>query len=169
MRFRAWCASAITLGEMESSLVIGVRPMPGLAPVQEPYGPVGAFQAACAQTADIVETSLVGMVKMIQGHASADQIRGPAGIIDVTLKVAQMGFLALLNLAAVLSVSIGLINLFPIPLLDGGHLLYYGCEAVLGRPLGERAQELGFRFGVVLIVGLMLLTTWNDLVRLNLF
>jgi regulator of sigma E protease len=89
--------------------------------------------------------------------------------MDVTQKVARLGFLALLNLAAVLSVSIGLINLFPIPLLDGGHLLYYGCEAVLGRPLGERAQELGFRFGLILIVGLVLASAFHDLARLNLF
>ena len=77
--------------------------------------------------------------------------------------------MALIELAALLSVSIGLVNLFPIPLLDGGHLLYYACEAVLGRPLGERAQDVGFRLGLVLVLGLVLLTTWNDLARLNLF
>jgi regulator of sigma E protease len=106
---------------------------------------------------------------MITGHASADQLRGPVGIANMTREVASFGFLALLNLVAILSVSIGLANLFPIPLLDGGHLLYYGCEAVLGRPLGERAQDVGFRLGLVVVLGLMLLTTWNDLVRLNLF
>jgi len=68
-----------------------------------------------------------------------------------------------------MSVSIGLINLFPIPLLDGGHLLYYGFEAVLGRPLGERAQDLGFRLGLAVVLGLMIFVTWNDLARLNLF
>ena len=94
---------------------------------------------------------------------------GRSGIAKMTRQVADFGFLPLLNLVAILSVSIGLANLFPIPLLDGGHLLYYGCEAVLGRPLGERAQDVGFRLGLVLVLGLMLLTTWNDLVRLNLF
>jgi regulator of sigma E protease len=157
------------LGEMESSFVIGVRSMPGMEPEHRPYTPVGAFVAACGQTVDIIQTSLLGVAKLVQGHASPDQIRGTVGIMDVTHKVAQMGFLALLNLAAVLSVSIGLVNLFPIPLLDGGHLLYYGCEAVLGRPLGERAQELGFRFGVILIVGLVLASAFHDLARLNLF
>ena len=107
--------------------------------------------------------------QMIAGHASPDQLRGPVGIANMTRQVADFGFLALLNLAAVLSVSIGLANLFPIPLLDGGHLLYYACEAVLGRPLGARAQDVGFRLGLVVVLGLMLLTTWNDLVRLNLF
>ena len=157
------------LGEMENTFVIGVRPSTKVTPIQVTYTPWGAFQAACAQTGTIISETLVGVVKMVQGHASADQIRGPLGLPDVAHKVAQLGFLALLNLTAVLSVSIGLANLFPIPLLDGGHLLYYACEAVLGRPLGERAQELGFRFGVVLIVGLVLATAFHDLARLNLF
>lgn len=157
------------LGEVESSFGIGVSSMPGLAPQRHPYTLPGAFTAACGQTADIIQNSLVGIVKLIQGHASTDQMGGTIRIVQVTHKVAQMGFFALLNLAAVLSVSIGLVNLFPIPLLDGGHLLYYGCEAVLGRPLGERAQELGFRFGVILIVGLVLASAFHDLARLNLF
>ena len=106
---------------------------------------------------------------MITGRVSTDQLTGPVGIASMTRQVADFGFLPLLNLVAILSVSIGLANLFPIPLLDGGHLLYYGVEAVLGRPLGERAQDVGFRLGLVLVLGLMLLTTWNDLVRLNLF
>ena len=72
-------------------------------------------------------------------------------------------------LAALISISIGLVNLFPIPILDGGHLLYYGFEAVLGRPLGAKAQDLGFRLGLAVMVCLMLLAAWNDLVRLNLF
>jgi regulator of sigma E protease len=76
---------------------------------------------------------------------------------------------SLFRLAALISVSIGLVNLFPIPILDGGHLLYYGFEVVLGRPLGAKAQDVGFRLGLAVMVGLMLLAAWNDLVRLNLF
>ena len=157
------------LGNATSQMVIGVRP--GLhAPVtHERYGPVGAFGAACSESWNIVRTTIIGIGQMIGGRASADQLRGPVGIANMTRQVADFGFLPLLNLVAILSVSIGLANLFPIPLLDGGHLLYYGCEAVLGRPLGERAQDVGFRLGLVLVLGLMLLTTWNDLVRLNLF
>ena len=102
-------------------------------------------------------------------RASLDQLQGPVGIAQITKKVADFGVLAFINLMAVLSVSIGLINLFPIPMLDGGHLLYYACEAVLGRPLGERVQDVGFRLGLVLVLGLMLLATWNDIARLNLF
>ena len=74
--------------------------------------------------------------------------------------------MALLNLAAILSVSIGLINLVPVPLLDGGHLLFYAFEAVRGRPLSERTQEFGFRIGLALVVMLMIFTTFNDLLHL---
>jgi len=156
-------------GDMSSTFVIGVTQMTSEKPVVEYYGPVGAFGAACAKTWEIIATTLTGIGKMVIGHASADQIRGTIGMGQVAKKVAEIGFVPLLSLVAILSVSIGLINLFPIPLLDGGHLLYYGCEAVLGRPLGERAQELGFRFGVVLVVGLVLVSAVHDLARLNLF
>jgi regulator of sigma E protease len=157
------------LGETENTYVIGVGQARGLKFSRQPYSFGGAFVAATQETGNIIQSTLLGVVKLVQGHASPDQIRGTVGIMDVTQKVAQEGFLALLNLAAVLSVSIGLVNLFPIPVLDGGHLLYYACEAVLGRPLGERAQELGFRFGLLLIVGLVLFSTFHDLSRLNLF
>jgi regulator of sigma E protease len=158
------------LGDMGDTMVIGVRQStrPGDW-THESYGLTGAFGAAAAESWDIGKTTIQGIGQMVRGYASADQFRGPLGIAKMTRQVAVFGFLALLNLAAVLSVSIGLANLFPIPLLDGGHLLYYACEAVLGRPLGERAQDVGFRLGLVLVLGLMLLTTWNDLVRLNLF
>ena len=157
------------LGNDTTQMVIGVRPDPHAPVLHERYGPVGAFGAACSETWNIIKGTILGIAQMIRGHASADQLRGPLGIANMTRQVADFGFLPLLNLAAILSVSIGLANLFPIPLLDGGHLLYYGCEAVLGRPLGARAQDVGFRLGLVLVLGLMLLTTWNDLVRLNLF
>ena len=158
-----------TLGDLSNSIVIGVRASPTAAVTRVIYGPGGALLAACGTSWDIARTTVQGIAQMVRGYASADQFRGPLGIAKMTRQVAVFGFLALLNLAAVLSVSIGLANLFPIPLLDGGHLLYYACEAVLGRPLGERAQDVGFRLGLVLVLGLMLLTTWNDLVRLNLF
>lgn len=157
------------LGNTSRQMVIGVRPDIHALVTHEHYGPVGAFAAACSETWNIMKTTILGIAQMIGGHASTDQLRGPVGIMQMTHQVADFGFLPLLNLVAILSVSIGLANLFPIPLLDGGHLLYYGCEAVLGRPLGERAQDVGFRLGLVLVLGLMLLTTWNDLVRLNLF
>ena len=79
--------------------------------------------------------------------------------------VATLGFVALIHLAAVLSVSIGLLNLFPIPLLDGGHLLFYSIEATRGRPLSERAQEIGFRIGLAIVVMLMIFATYNDIIH----
>jgi regulator of sigma E protease len=155
------------LGNSISQMAIGVGARdPG---IRKPYDLVGAFAAACSETGNIVKTTILTIGQIVAGHGGADQLSGPVGIMKVTHQVAKVGFLPLLNLVAILSVSIGLANLFPIPLLDGGHLLYYACEAVLGRPLGERAQDVGFRLGLVLVLGLMLLTTWNDLVRLNLF
>jgi len=169
-----WVTPRITkvrdvLGNSTSQMVIGVRQSRTAKVTRETYTPVGAFATACGETWSITRTTLLGIAQMILGHGGADQLSGPVGIAKMTRQVADIGFLPLLNLVAILSVSIGLANLFPIPLLDGGHLLYYGCEAVLGRPLGERAQDVGFRLGLVLVLGLMLLTTWNDLVRLNLF
>lgn len=81
-------------------------------------------------------------------------------------EVAQQGVAALAMFAAMLSINLGLINLFPIPMLDGGHLLFYGFEAVLGRPLSARAQEVGLRIGLTLVLMLMVFVTWNDLVSL---
>jgi regulator of sigma E protease len=157
------------LGDMGTNVVIGVHPSPKAPITTEYYSLPGAFGAATVETWDIMHTTVQGIAQMVRGYASADQFRGPLGIAKMTRQVATFGFMALLQLVAVLSVSIGLANLFPIPLLDGGHLLYYGCEAVLGRPLDERAQDVGFRLGLVLVLGLVLLTTWNDLARLNLF
>jgi regulator of sigma E protease len=158
------------LGDMSDTVIIGVHQSAKPSDwSHQSYSLAGAFDASCGRSWDIARTTVQGIAQMVRGNASSDQLRGPLGIAKMTRQVAVYGFLALLNLAAVLSVSIGLANLFPIPLLDGGHLLYYACEAVLGRPLGERAQDVGFRLGLVLVLGLMLLTTWNDLVRLNLF
>ncbi len=80
--------------------------------------------------------------------------------------MAKIGMAALLNLAAILSISVGLLNLMPIPLLDGGHLFYYAVEAVRGRALGEKAQEFGFKIGLTLVAGLMIFATYNDILRL---
>lgn len=128
-----------------------------------------APQAALAQSWFIVDASLTYLWRMIVGHADSSQMSGPLGMAKVAKTAASHGLYDLISLMAFISVSLGLVNLFPIPVLDGGHLLYYGCEAVLGHPLGERAQDVGFRFGLALVLGVMLFVTWNDLVRLNLF
>src|SRR3546814_10683826 len=82
-------------------------------------------------------------------------------------KAAELGIGTLIYFAAVLSINLGLINLFPVPMLDGGHLLFYAVEALRGRPLGERAQEYGFRIGLALVLTLMVFVTWNDLLRIR--
>jgi regulator of sigma E protease len=133
------------------------------------YGFFGAAGEAGSQTWFVVKSTMTYLWRMVVGQQDASQLSGPVGIARVSEQVATLGFLALINLAALISVSIGLVNLFPVPILDGGHLLYYGFEAVLGRPLGARAQDLGFRVGLAVMLGLMVLATWNDLVRLNLF
>jgi regulator of sigma E protease len=157
------------LGDDMATPVIGVMSSADAPIITQRYNPLQALGAACGRTWDVVRLSLKGIGQIITGRASLDQLQGPVGIAQITKKVADFGILPFLNLLAFLSVSIGLINLFPIPLLDGGHLLYYACEAVLGRPLGERVQDVGFRLGLVVVLGLMLLATWNDIARLNLF
>jgi regulator of sigma E protease len=132
-------------------------------------GPVEAVAKAFDQVRFIVVKTLTFIGELLTGSGNYQQLSGPIGIAVVSGQVLVFfGVVYLINLAAVLSVSIGLLNLFPIPMLDGGHLLYYGIEAVRGRPLGERAQELGFRIGLALVVSLMLFATWND-VTLRLF
>ncbi len=117
----------------------------------------------------IIERTFHFLGGLFVGQEDASQLSGPLGIAKVSGEVAQGGLVPLISLAAILSVSIGLLNLFPIPMLDGGHLLYYGYEAVAGKPLGERAQEFGFRVGLALVISLMLFATWNDLVKFRIF
>ena len=152
-------------GDEEKVGRLGIGAMPRLTR----YGPVQALREACHMTWLIVQSTLDLRTRLFTSSAVSSQLQGPIGIAKLSAKVAQVSFLSLFKLAAFISISIGLVNLFPIPLLDGGHLLYYAVEAVLGRPLGARAQDVGFRLGLAVMLGLMLLATWNDLVRLNLF
>ncbi|HVZ51645.1 MAG TPA: RIP metalloprotease RseP [Pseudolabrys sp.] len=130
------------------------------------YGPVAAVVAGAQETWFIVDRTLSYIGGVFAGREAADQVGGPIRIAQVSGQVASAGFVALLHLTAVLSVSIGLLNLFPIPLLDGGHLLFYGIEAIRGRPLSERAQEVGFRIGLAIVVMLMIFATFNDILHL---
>ncbi|MBB4198175.1 RIP metalloprotease RseP [Rhodoblastus sphagnicola] len=101
------------------------------------------------------------------GRESPQQLSGPLRIAEVSGEVAKSGFWPLINLAAILSISIGLLNLLPVPLLDGGHLLYFAAEALRGRALTEQVQEWGFRFGMAFVAGLMIVATYNDVARLT--
>jgi regulator of sigma E protease len=104
--------------------------------------------------------------RIFAGRASADQLGGPIMIAQMSGQVASVSFALLVQFVAMISVSIGLLNLFPVPLLDGGHLLFYSIEAARGRPLSERAQEYGFRVGMALVLMLMVFATYNDIGRL---
>ena len=152
-------------GTVGSAYLIGV----GIGAIWVPVGPVEAVGAAGERTWQIVATTMSYLGQIVVGNAKPDQLSGPIGIAGIAGQVAERGILDLVGLAALLSVSIGLINLFPIPMLDGGHLLYYAFEAIRGRPLGERAQELGFRLGLAFVLCLMLFATFNDLVRYKIF
>jgi regulator of sigma E protease len=130
------------------------------------YGPLQSLAIGVYETWYVIERTFGYLGKLIVGRESADQLSGPIGIAIVSGQVASIGGLGgVISLIAVLSVSIGLINLFPIPLLDGGHLMFYGIEAVRGRPLSDRAQEIGFRIGLAIVVMLMLFATWNDIIN----
>ncbi len=132
----------------------------------EKMGPLQAIGAGVKETWYVVDRTLAYIGGVFSGREAADQLGGPIRIAQVSGEVATVGFTALIHLAAVLSISIGLLNLFPIPLLDGGHLLFYGIEAVRGRPLSERAQEVGFRIGLAIVVMLMIFATFNDILHL---
>lgn len=127
------------------------------------YGPLEALWLGVKETHFIVAKTLGYVRDVILGREAADQLGGPIRIAEVSGQVASAGFVPLLNLTAILSVSIGLINLFPIPLLDGGHLLFYALEAIRRRPLSARAQDIGFRIGLTLVLMLMMYATFNDL------
>jgi regulator of sigma E protease len=132
------------------------------------YGLLESIRLGTYETWYVVERTFTYIGRLVVGRESADQLSGPIRIAQVSGQVANLGGPSgLVSLVAVLSVSIGLINLFPIPLLDGGHLLFYGIEALRGRPLSDRAQEIGFRIGLAIVVMLMLFATWNDIVHLG--
>src|SRR4051812_8948188 len=137
--------------------------------------PAHAVALGVEETYFVVERSLCYLAGVVIGRESADQLGGPARIAQVSGQAWKSGFdnggtggalASLLYLAGLLSASIGLLNLFPIPLLDGGHLLFYGIEFLRGRPLSERAQEVGFRIGLAIVVMLMIFATFNDILHL---
>jgi regulator of sigma E protease len=130
------------------------------------FQPVGVIQSiglGVRETHFVISRTLGYLRDVVLGREAADQLGGPIRIAEVSGQVASSGFVPLLNLTAVLSVSIGLLNLFPIPLLDGGHLLFYLMEAIRRKPLSERTQEIGFRIGLSLVLMLMIYATFNDI------
>ena len=131
--------------------------------------PVGFFESikiGFEQVWFIIATTFKFIASLFAGAGSAGDVGGPIRIAQLSGQAASLGFQFVVQLCATLSVSIGLLNLFPVPLLDGGHLLFYGVEAVRGRPLSERAQEMGFRIGLGLVLMLMVFATYNDILHL---
>ena len=132
----------------------------------ERVDPATAFWLGIKETWFVVDRTFAYIGGVFTGREAADQVGGPLRIAQISGQVATIGLAALVHLAAVLSISIGLLNLFPVPLLDGGHLLFYAVEAVRGRPLSNRAQEVGFRIGLGLVLMLMVFATYNDILHL---
>jgi regulator of sigma E protease len=147
------------------------------------YGPIQALVGGAKDTFDTLRTTIFFIGRLVHGQVPTDQLSGPLGIAQISGAVAHAGaegapnlwaaftgvLVNLLGLAAVISVSIGFMNLLPVPVLDGGHLLFYAYEAAARRPLGARVQAAGYRVGLALLLGLMLFATWNDLQRLRVF
>ena len=146
---------------------IGVKPDPAQI-VYERQNPLMALWMGAERTVSLTGQILSYLGQLIVGRQDSRELGGPLRIAQMSGEVAQDGgFSSLLLFTAVLSINLGLINLFPIPMLDGGHLLFYAAEALRGRPLSPRTQEYGFRFGLALVLMLTVFATWNDLVNLK--
>lgn len=145
------------------------------------YNPVEALGAGIDRVGNVISTTGQYVWRIVTGRASANMLNGPLGIVTISGQVANGTVdnapnagaaagglvLNLVQLAGFFSIGLGLVNLLPIPILDGGHLVYYAYEAVAGRPLSEKAQAIGFKVGLALVLGMMLVATWNDLVYLG--
>jgi len=131
------------------------------------YGFADSFKLACSETWYVVARTGGYIKGLIAGTETTDQLSGPIRIAEVSGAMAKIGFGALLNLAAILSISVGMLNLFPIPLLDGGHLFYYTVEVIRGKAMNDKAQQFGFKVGLMLVTSLMIFATYNDVLRLT--
>ena len=132
-------------------------------------GPAKAIFYAVNEVYYVSISSLKYIGSMIAGSGDSSQLGGPIRIAKISGQVAEFGILPFISLMAYISISLGLINLFPIPMLDGGHLMFYGIEKILGRPLSQKTQESFFRIGLFLLLSLMFFTTFNDLKDVGLF
>ena len=159
-----------SLGNSVKKRMIGIK----LSPFnneykKQPLGPSKAIYYSVKEVWFVTTTSLNYLGKMITGSADSSQLGGPIRIAKITGQVAEYGIIPFLSIMAYISISLGLINLFPIPMLDGGHLMFYLIEKILGRPLSQKVQEGFFRIGLFLLFSLMFFVTFNDLKDLGLF
>ena len=159
-----------SLGNQINKKIIGIK----VAPLNEEInrqrlGPASALYYAVKETWFVIEASWEFVISMFKGTGDTSQLGGPIKIAKITGQVAKFGIVAFLSIMAYISISLGFINLFPIPMLDGGHLMFYAFEKILGRPLTQKTQEGFFRIGLFLLLSLMFFTTFNDLKDLGLF
>ena len=159
-----------SLGNSVKKRMIGIK----LSPlnnefIKQPLGPSQAIYYSIKEVWFVSVTSLKYLGNMLIGSADSSQLGGPIRIAKITGQVAEYGVVPFLSIMAYISISLGLINLFPIPMLDGGHLMFYFFEKVLGRPLSQKTQEGFFRIGLFLLISLMFFVTFNDLKDLGLF
>ena len=158
------------LGNKIQRKMIGIKIIPYQNKIdKKKLGPSKAIYYAFAETYSTIEITLGYLGNVITGSASPDQLGGPIKIAQITGQVANYGIIPFLSIMAYISISLGLINLFPIPLLDGGHLFFYLIEFLRGKPLSERIQEYFYRLGFFLLFTLMFFATFNDLRGLGLF
>lgn len=150
-------------GQAQCWVGIGIRrnPTPSTTISYQPGLPE-AMWLGVERVGTVITGTLGYLGEMVRGRQCVDQLGGPARIADIAGKVARKSFLDLIFLTGFISVSVGLINLFPIPLLDGGHLMFYAAEALRGQPLSERTQEIGFRIGLAIVLSLMIFAFYND-------
>ena len=166
------------------TLALPVTPLPADRAASHPVGRLGitsqgvdterlsaggALVAGVAQTWEVMRETLSGLWMIVASGRGSDELGGPLRIAQLSGQVAELGAASFVNFIALLSINLGLINLFPVPVLDGGHLMFYAAEALRGRPLPERAQAFGQRAGVALIGALFLFATFNDLTHFGLF
>jgi|TARA_B110000967_G_scaffold206024_1_gene251792 regulator of sigma E protease len=159
-----------SLGNKVNKKIIGIKIGPPNNEFnREKLGPAAAIFYAMKETWFVTKTSLDFISSLIKGKGDTTQLGGPIKIAKITGQVSQHGLVAFLSIMAYISISLGFINLFPIPMLDGGHLMFYAFEKLLGRPLKQKTQEGFFRIGLILLFSLMFFTTINDIKDLGLF
>jgi regulator of sigma E protease len=134
--------------------------------VMHTYGPITAVNLSLVETWFWMKQPIAFIQRLATGQASSEELGGPIRIAQLSREVASVSVIELFRWIAIISINIGLLNLFPIPLLDGGHLLFYGIEAIRGRPLSARTLEIGFRIGFALVIMLMIFATRNDVIHL---
>ena len=158
------------LGNKINRRIVGIKLNPYNNEINhKKLGPVDAIYYSVNEVYFVTSSTLKYLFSMLKGTGDSSQLGGPIRIAKITGQVAEFGVIPFLNIMAYISISLGLINLFPIPLLDGGHLMFYGFEKILGRPLSQKTQENFFRIGMFLLLFLMIFATMNDLKDLGLF